>query len=174
MIVSEQDQSNKERAVEVLYGCLINLIHHVDRSGYKGLIEPVLESLQSVFLSIHPEKLSISGRILFIMAGVRKGSRVEDWQPLLQTVTRLLVMMTTLPPEELDRAAVELLPATAVILQSAPMDVDVPQLQDVMNVVSDDRLSGHFLGFCHQFAEMGTDRFISMMLPSLKRLVICQ
>ncbi len=167
----EYDRYDEKLAVEVVYGCLINLIHHVDRDGYKELMESVLEGVEPLLLSPHPESSAIGGRILFIMSGVRKGSRVEDWQPLLDTVTRFLVRMIALPSEQRDRAAVELLPATAVILQSSPMDVVIPQLRDIMTVISDDRLSNHFLGFCYQFAQIGTDRFISLMLPSFQRLV---
>lgn len=167
--VLEENQVQNPRAEEVVCGVLIGLIHHVDREGFQPLSEAVLQGMQSIFLRPKSSDLAFGGRLLFILSGVRKGSRVQSWQPMLETLERLLDATTALPLEALDDAAIEIIPAAAVILQSAPMDVVISHLLKIMIVISDERLTKHFLTLCRCFAQMGMERFTSILLPHLQK-----
>ena len=167
--VLEGNQVRNSQAEEVVCGVLINLIHHVDVEGFQPLSEAVLQGMQDNFLNPRPGNLASGGRLLFVISGVRKGSRVRSWQPMLETLERLLLASSTLPLEAFDDAAVEIIPAAAVILQLAPMDVIIPHLRNIMTTLSDDRLLKHFLILCRCFAQMGTERFPSILLPYLQK-----
>lgn len=167
--VLEENQLQNSRAEEVVCGVLISLIHHVDMDGFQPLWEAVLQGMQFVFLRPNPGNLAFGGRLLFIMSGVRKGTRVQCWQPMLEILERLLDATTALPLATFDDAAIEIIPAAAVILQSAPMDVVISHLRKIMIVLSDERLTKHFLTLCRCFAQMGTERFPSILLPHLQK-----
>ncbi len=169
--VLQEIQAQNSWAGEVVCGVLISLIHHVDMDGFQPLWEAVLQGMQGIFLRPNPSNLAFGGRLLFIMSGVRKGSRVQCWQPMLETLERLLDATSVLPSKSLDEAAVEIIPAAAVILQLAPMDVVISHLRKITTVISDERFTKHFLILCRCFAQMGTERFPSILLPHLQKLV---
>ena len=167
--VLEEGQVRNFQAEEVVYGVLISLIHHVNREGFQPLFETVLQGMAGIFQHPKSGNLAFGGRLLFIVSSVRKGTRVQRWQPMLETLERLLDAIIALPSEAIDDAAVEMIPATAVILELAPMDVVIPHLRKIMVVISDERLTKHFLTLCHCFAQMGTERFSSILLPYLQK-----
>ena len=167
-MVHENHGANKQ-AEEVIIGILISLIHHVDVDGFKGLMDAVLESVQSILLQPRPNTVAFGGRLLFIISGVRKGSRVQDWQPILEILEQLLSTTIALPLQALDDAAIQVFPAAATILHSAPMDLVIPYLRKIMTAISDERVLRHFFSFCDCFAQMSRERFSSIVLPYLQR-----
>lgn len=167
--ILEENRCRNQWAEEVLCGVLVNLIHHSDADGFKGITEIVLEGLQTISLHPRTETLAFGGRLLFIMAGVRKGSRIQDWQPMLEILEQLLMATTASSLLAVDDAALQILPAAAIILQSSPMDVVIPHLREIMRAVTDERLKEHFLSFCDYFAQNGRERFLSLLLPHLQR-----
>ncbi|KAI9870558.1 MAG: U3 snoRNP protein [Pleopsidium flavum] len=167
--ILEENKCRHQWAEDIVYGVLVNVIHHSDADGFKGIMEVVLEGVQTVSLHPRTETLAFGGRLLFIMAGVRKGSRIQYWQPMLEQLEQLLMATTASSLSTVDDAAIQILSAAAVILQSSPMDVLIPHLRGIMAAVTDERLKEHFLAFCNYFAQIGRERFMDLLLPHLQR-----
>lgn len=167
--ITKEDRSYGSWAKEVFCGVLINLIHHTDADGFKEIMEAVLDGVQDISLHPRPGTLAFGGRLLFIMASVRKGSRIQDWQPMLEKLKHLLTSTTILSHAAVDDVAAHILPAAATILQSSPLDIILPHLREIMQIITDERLQEHFLTFCDYFAQMESERFRSFLLPELQR-----
>ena len=58
---------------------------------------------------------------------------------------------------------------TTETLQSSPMEDVIPRLRPIMENVSEERHIHMCLPFCNYFAELGSERFRSILLPYFEK-----
>jgi U3 small nucleolar RNA-associated protein 20 len=151
----------------VLIGTVTALIHHSDAEHFRPLLACVLEQVEKVASDVR--YVGLSSRLLFNICGVRMGNRIENWKPVLEVTSLLLDAVANstvqkLPPMQ------DCLSAIAVVFQSCPLDSAIPYVS-VFERLANGPWEDYFLPFCNLFAELGADRFYTLLLPYFKRCV---
>lgn len=146
---------------DVLYGVTVALIHHTDADNFYPILEVVLTTIENVPLSSSGTTVAACGRLLFIVSTVRKGTRIHDWTPLSSAMLTLLTHCDRLSDTNLK----VVYKAVAVILQSSPLDVVLPNFRQTMKIITSPHLADNFLSFCNYFCDLGRERFQTLLLP---------
>jgi U3 small nucleolar RNA-associated protein 20 len=95
------------------------------------------------------------------------GSRIADWKPVLTSLEHIL--NTANDPADLESTeAWDLLSATAVVFQYCPLDAAIPY-EKLLEGLTKASWDAYFLPFCNMFAELGAERFRTLLLPYFKR-----
>ncbi|KAJ4375289.1 U3 snoRNP protein [Neocucurbitaria cava] len=151
----------------VLIGVITASIHHSDAENFKPLLDVILAQIRSC--SSDRRYLGLSSRILFVACGVRNGTRVADWTTVLSILSSLLNALKDLV--ELDSTdAWELLSAVAVVFQYCALDAAIPH-EKILEGLCRGQWEGFFLSFCNLFADLGAERFRTLLLPYFKRFI---
>ncbi|KAH6644176.1 armadillo-type protein [Boeremia exigua] len=149
----------------VLVGVTTAVIHHTDRENFK----PILDALLAQILSADTQHAALSSRLLFIVCGVRKGTRIADWKPVFGSLEHIL--SSAKAPADLESTeAWDLLSATTVVFQYCALDAAIPY-EKLLEGFTKGSWDGYFLPFCNMFAELGAERFKTLLLPYFKRFV---
>jgi U3 small nucleolar RNA-associated protein 20 len=149
----------------VLIGVITAAIHHTDAENFSPLLEVILARIDK--MSSDVRFAALSSRLLLVVCGVRQGDRIEDWRPVLGSLSHLLD--STKSSAELDPVdAWELLSVTCVVFQYCALDSAIPH-EKLLEGLSRGSWEAYFLPFCNLFADLGADRFRTLLLPYFKR-----
>lgn len=152
----------------VLKGVTTSVIHHSDAENFQPLLEAIIETIKSK--TSDKRYLGLSSRLLFVVCSVRKGSRVAQWPSILEIINLLVTSVDdSTAIEEADMQ--ELLSAFAVVFQYCPIDAAIPHT-GLLEKLSKEPLEKFFLSFCNTFAELGAERFNTLLLSYFKRSVL--
>ena len=151
----------QDRAVDVVHGITIGLLHLTDAQGFQPLLSTIHDHVESLNPGSRDANIALCGRLIFIASTVRKGSRIANWTPVLNALLSLLSLCDTAN----DTAFLQICKAAATIFQTAPMETIIPQVRPAMNALAHDRHSQHFLAFCINFHELGSERFKTLLFP---------
>ncbi|KAM0796595.1 HEAT repeat protein [Usnea florida] len=162
---SNGDQCVRFRAI--VYGVTVALIHHTDASNFQPILNLVLEQIHGLKPGASESNAAVCGHLLFVVSTVRKGSRIQDWKPVLDAV---LVLLELCDSSE-DEALVEAYQASAVILKYAPLELILAKIRQVMKIIAGDHFTQHFLPFCNYFFQLSQDRFKDFIRPYFSRFI---
>lgn len=162
----DNDQRSGFKAI--VYGVTVALIHHTDSLNFQPILDIVLEQFQGLKPGASKSRVTVCGRLLFVVSTVRKGSRIQDWMPVLDAMLALLELCD--PSDE--EALAETHKASAVILQYSPLEMVLAKVRQAMKIIADDRFTPIFLPFCNYFFELGQDRFQDFLGPHFSRFII--
>jgi U3 small nucleolar RNA-associated protein 20 len=186
LALDEKDLSSKEPSawMNVICGVLTSMIHHSSSDTFRELLEIIIEltnsSVESFTVS-HNEydfrALLFSARMIGIVAGVRKGTRVNDWPGLLKSMSNILKVVSKRPAfvaKQEDEFEIwnSLIHSVSIIFQYTPMDAVIPFISISMDSLTKDPLATWFLAFCSYLSEAEPERFKSIVLPYFQRFVI--
>jgi U3 small nucleolar RNA-associated protein 20 len=149
----------------VLVGVVTAAIHHTDAENFAPLLEVILAQIDKT--SSDTRYLGLSSRLLLVACGVRQGDRIDNWQPILALVSHLFdstKASTALDPVD----AWELLSVTSVVFQYCALDAAIPH-EKLLEGLSRGTWEPYFLPFCNLFADLGVERFRTLLLPYFKR-----
>lgn len=170
--VLEQGQAHRQRAEDVLCGVTISIIHHSDASTFEPVLQVLFQRIKSLSEDSTAHCINICGRLLLVDVAVRKGSRIQDWKPVVDS---LLVLLAFLKPDRnidlqiRDETVDQLLKAVAVIFQLSPLENVIPNLRHAMDVIASENYAHKFLPFCHYFHELGQERFKTLLFPYFQK-----
>jgi U3 small nucleolar RNA-associated protein 20 len=151
----------------VLTGVIISLIHHSDAETFEPLLHSILH--QAKVTSSDARFIGLSSRLLFTACSVRKGSRISSWKPILEALN--LLINTADKTANLDSSdKQDILSAAAVMFQYCSLDVAIPHVQ-ILERFSKGVWEHTFLPFCNLFADLGAERFKTLLLPFFKRFI---
>lgn len=151
----------------VVVGVITAAIHHTDAENFKPLLDIVLAQADAV--SADTRYIGLTSRILLVVCGVRIGDRISDWKPILASISRLVESTSTLAHIDATDAW-ELLAVTSVAFQYCAMEAAIPH-EKMLESLSKGQWEHFFLPFCNLFADFGSERFRSLLLPYFKRSV---
>lgn len=165
--------------IGVCCGVLITIIHHSTADSFEPLADAILElapkadEVDSSIGSHHRAILFL--RLFGVMAGVRNGSRMNDWGPFIKTLVRTLDALAK-GGEEVSRLSGPNLWETcvapaAICWSQAPMDAVIPCLNDFNKVVTGDPLMRWYIPFCAYLAQLNPPRFRSLFQKSFQKFV---
>ncbi|KAI9926925.1 U3 snoRNP protein [Aspergillus wentii] len=165
-----EDDLQRSLSLEVVSGVVVNILHFTTPDTF----EPILDFLKS-YIDTHSKKAhrphaELCCRLIFLSVSTRKGSRVKNWKAVHQ-ILLLLLQKAGAAHDVYAESMPQLLTVTAYALQLSPMDEMLPFMRPIMDNVSNERFSAYFLPFCATFAEWGTERFHSVVLPHFQRYV---
>ncbi|KAF4540927.1 Down-regulated-in-metastasis protein [Lasiodiplodia theobromae] len=158
-------------AMDVVQGVLTATIHHTNSETFRPVLQIVLDQIDAPDRSKDTQMLENAARLLFTVAGVRKGTRVADWSSLMRTTSHVVASAEHTIAAADSTVVSDVLAALAVILQLCPMDVAIPHLR-ILDTISSGSWQQSFLYFCNFFSELGTDRFQSILLPHFKKFIV--
>lgn len=187
-LISVLDESDSNLRIsspwmDVICGVLTSIIHHSSSGTFSEVLEVVLErSIVAVDLSAVSEnnvelyQLFVSARLLGIVAGVRKGTRVDNWPAVLKSMSSILRATSTnariaLRKDQDLELWNPLIMSASITLQYAPMDAAIPFISAFIDSLTKDPLAKWFLTFCSFFSQAAPERFRSMVLSYFQRYV---
>lgn len=161
----EYNQFSEPPLESILIGVLTALNHHSDAEHYQPLLEVILTAVRSK--ATDTDSVGLLSRLLFVACGVRKGSRVADWRPVLEVISRLVCNVQELAHIEISHIQ-DLLLVTTVIFQYCPIDAAIPYTM-LFEELRKGHFETYFLSFCNTFAELNSERFNTLLLSYFKR-----
>ena len=146
----------------ITVGAITAIIHHTDAENFAPLLDILL--VQTKDSASCTASFGLSSRILLVACGVRRGSRIAEWQPVLQSLEALSANV-----DGLDEASLhDFISLVATVFQCCPMDTAILHIQ-LIEALSSGTWEQYFLSFCNLFSDLGAERFKTLLLPYLKR-----
>ncbi|RFU32484.1 hypothetical protein B7463_g3857, partial [Scytalidium lignicola] len=170
--------------IDVVCGVLTSIIHHTNMETFKDIQETVLEQANIAvdsfeeYQNVHQwNRVLLSARLIGVMAGVRKGTRISDWPTLLQTLSRILLIIQKNGDTGIQHVGHAhfwdlVILSVSITLQYSPMDAVIPFVSGFMDSLTRDPLAQWFLTFCSYLCQANSERFRSMVLPYFKRFIV--
>lgn len=175
---AELEAGNPTCWTDVCCGVLTSIIHHSTSDSFQVLSESILEAATRRMKNEgqdNPFGLSLFTRLLGIMAGVRSGSRLNDWRPVVKTLTELLQMLSK-DAENISKYSGSIVwdtvvGNTAICWMQAPMDALMPSLNDFNKAMTREPLMRWYIPFCGYLAEVNGARFRSLFQKPFQKFV---
>lgn len=165
------DSGNNARRT-VIHGVLISLIHHCDGDSFAPALQTVLDATEVPVGAPTEIDVQMSIRFLFELAGVRSGSRITNWKIIFERLQALFDLIEQSPVTH-ESLCADALASAAVIFQHCPLGEAYPFLR-LLERTTSTFWKPHFISFCMFFADMGSERFKTMLLPRLQKFVLAE
>ena len=180
-----EDLGSKEISLwsNVICGVLTSIIHHTSSETFGDVFDAVLNQATTAAVSFGESKtehdlhrLLLSSRMIGLIAGVRMGSRVNDWPALLRSLTSILQAISRnavdlIRPDQNLELWNCLLLSVAIALQYAPMEAVIPFISPFMVTLTKDPLAKWFLVFCSYFSQADPARFRNVVFKYFQKYV---
>jgi U3 small nucleolar RNA-associated protein 20 len=147
----------------------LDFVDHSDAEHFHPLLESMLSRMKEVASDVR--YVGLSSRLMFTVCGVRMGNRVAEWKPVLDVVSLLLDAVDNSTVQE-PSPMQDCLSAISVDFQYCPLDSAIPHVS-IFERLTKGFWEPYFLPFCNLFAELGPERFHTLLLPYFKRCVTC-
>ena len=159
---------------EVVCGILISLVHHTTSETFASIPKAIVEAATSDETRVEiPLRNILYIRCLGIISGVRKGTRIVDWQLILESLQQCLepISKNSKAIDSAESTAIwqRLLVNTAIVWRQAPMDILIPQITQFTAVMTSESLIGWFIPYCSYFSDLDSTRFRSVFLKSFQK-----
>ena len=163
--VTDKDRPFTLASLGVLRGVTVSILHHTDEIRFLPILTVLLNFISTLAEFSSPSAVSTCAELLYLAVTVRKGSRIQDWQPVVDGSVWLLQLHAALDKssdtDKLDYSEM----GAAVILQYAPLDLVISKVRLAMDCMLNETRRPNFLLFCNYFCELGRDRFLSLISP---------
>ncbi|KAJ3574458.1 hypothetical protein NPX13_g4356 [Xylaria arbuscula] len=162
---------------EVVCGILISLVHHTTSETFASIPKTIVEAVASdETRTKFPQRNILYIRSLGIISGGRKGTRIVDWEPILESLQQCLESILK-NPEAIESAELtaiwqQLLVNTAIVWHYAPMDILIPHMTEFTAVMTSEPLIRWFIPYCSYFSDLDSTRFRSVFLKSFQKFVV--
>lgn len=155
-------------AFDVVQGVIIGLIHHTQAQTFTDIQNTIYEFVEKSTTESTAGNLEMRARLLYVIFTVRKGNRITDW---VTGATLLLDLLDYAILIEDDNTVREIAKASAVLLQTADMDVVISKGAKIIERIQKYHGGTHFLFFCDFYARLGSERFQRYLLRYFQRFV---
>ncbi|KAK9388906.1 hypothetical protein V1515DRAFT_620144 [Lipomyces mesembrius] len=162
-----------DRKFHVFLTILTDILHHGNKSTTPPLYEIIFKWIKKQLSreNVSPEFTRLIAKELLLLVGLRKGTRVPDWDAALDVYRKLLATINKLPKSEIKSKAVwELCKVSQALLQHAENMDEAMATEMVQNIYNIDD-SHSFLPFC-DFTDLVQDSYYSgVVLLYLQRFI---
>ncbi|EGD86520.1 hypothetical protein H112_05015 [Trichophyton rubrum D6] len=169
--VGVKNQEQSALSESVLSGVLISLVHYCTAETFRPVLDAVCQYNESISAKDKAVVTRVGCHTLFLCIVARKGSRVEDWNRALTALLRLLAKATETNVFP-DNSIEQLLGSVAFAIHASPMDELLPHMRQLMDSVTHQKLSKHFIPFCDLVAGLDPERFQSVVHPYLQKFIV--
>lgn len=163
--------------VYLVCGVLTSTLHHANADNFESLAEEIFDKIQSKrkVMEDAAKKWQTAPliKILGVLAGVRKGTRVRNWDRLIRELVSLLTI-TGGPTEDVwqpqhDIVWDSIMSRVAMILHHTPIDVLIPHLTPLLQSLTTEPLSKWYIPFCAYFCDLDQKQFESLFRGSFQK-----
>ncbi|MCJ1413799.1 U3 snoRNP protein [Xylographa parallela] len=151
--------------VSTLCGITTNVIHHTDEGTFTPILDVLCLQIKALTTNSGPSTLTFHGEILLVVSAVRKGSRIHNWQPVVDSLVMLFDLSRLQKDENPPRSMKAIEKAAAAILQYAPLDLVIPRVRIIVESIIGNDVANDFLLFCTYLGELGRQRFDALIKP---------
>lgn len=177
----DEAYSASQKAVwtDVVCGVFTSIIHHATPDTFEEMIKTVLSKANA-----KAETVSDTGswwqlqpyiRLLGVLAGVRKGSRVKDWPDLLHGLISLMerVAQDSQEVPNLDESTVwnNLMFPIAMVWHHSPMDALTPNSSALVKLIAKGVFAKWFVPFAYLTSQLDPNRFKNLLRGEFERYV---
>ncbi|AEO66203.1 uncharacterized protein THITE_2114155 [Thermothielavioides terrestris NRRL 8126] len=155
---------------DVCCGVLTSVIHHANVDTFKTIETRVVDDAMAGQQSI------LFIRILGVIAGVRKGTRIHDWAALVKVLGQLLGSLVAQKEqiEAMDASRVwhDIIANAAIVWSQAPMDALIPALSTFNSTMTKEPLMRWYILFCSYLADVNPERFRGLFLKEFQKFIV--
>ncbi|KAF8430325.1 armadillo-type protein [Tirmania nivea] len=148
-------------AFDVVQGVIIGVIHHTQGQTFTDIQNTIYEFMNKSTTESTAGNLEMRARLLYVIFTVRKGSRITDW---VTGATLLLDLLDYAISMKNDKIVREIAKASAVLLQTADMDVVISKGAKIIEGIQKCQGGSLFWFFCDFYARLGSERFQRYLL----------
>ncbi|KAM3523264.1 hypothetical protein NHJ13051_005176 [Beauveria bassiana] len=167
---------------DVVCGVLTSTTHHARTEHFDDYAEAIFDAveLHGVAPDTPPPAWAVIPhvRILGTLAGVRKGSRISNWNRLIQQLVTLLAKMVPCPAadeptraDEGDNLWTRVLVSAAIACHHAPVEALLARLPSLIRSLTREPLMRWFVPFCALFCKLDPRRFGSLLRGDFQRFL---
>ncbi|KAI2641196.1 armadillo-type protein [Xylaria nigripes] len=162
---------------EIVCGVLVSLVHHTTAETFLQIPKAISDAATNDETRAEfPLRNVFYVRCLGTVSGVRKGTRILDWELILDSLLQCLesISKDSKFSETVESTAIwqQLLVNTAIIWQQAPMDILIPYITEFTAVMTREPLMPWFIPYCSYFSDLDSTRFRSIFLKSFQKFVV--
>ncbi len=163
--------SDRPSVQSTVEGILVGLIHETDSTAFRPVLEVVLDVVQHCTATDGANQVSSAVRLLMVLLGTRKSSRITGWTVVIETFQTLSqrVWQSTEVTSQLNSSLATI---TAQILQYSPMDQLLPFSQKLLDTMAEHLSTREFFAFSILCAELGKGRFTDLVLSRLQQYIV--
>lgn len=152
-------------------GYLIALLHETDSDNFQPHLEIVLETCQQLTTTHEPEKFRWALRLLQVVVGTRRGTKISSWRASIQTFSEIVDRSNQADWEDIIFRQMAI-GVVANIFQYAPMDQLLPHAESLLSLLIAKLSSRDFLSLCTVCARLGKERFVDFIFPRFQQFVV--
>lgn len=161
---------------DLVCGIATSIVHHTDADGFSPVAQALYEQKTSdEACKDRPLRNGLYVRLLGTISGVRKGTRISDWAPLLaclrESLSDLCKDPSALNAAEPSAIWQHIMANTAVVWHAASMESLIPHITDLVKTLTRDPLMKWFIPFCSYFSDLDATRFRSLFLKDFQKCV---
>ena len=164
---------------DLICGVITSIIHHSNPTTIAPVSEALYEQAKMAKEGGPKKDTAYPGvhilRALGVLAGVQKGTRVDDWETLVGSFMAILSLAGDWPVATSDEAKEQfwkhIIVTTSVIWTYAPVHALTPSIMSFTNTLSRDPFRDWYIPFCAYFSDLDPVRFRSLFLNSFQGLV---
>ena len=161
-------------ALATIEGVVTSIIHHSSAESF----EPVLNEVLSIcsLTKGHdncPSNVATAARLLYVVAGVRKGTRInhQGWRMFLDALSSLAGTQDIAFSQD-PACAEAILQTIAVAFQLAPLELINPRIGVILDKVVCGGFKSFFLQFCGLMNELDPNRFDSVVSSRMRQFIV--
>lgn len=177
--VPDEEKTLGSRRVweDVICGVLTSTIHYCRAEHFSQYEEAIYDKIEQTALSTKTSppawEVVTHIRILATLAGVRKGSRIGDWNRLIKQLTALLGKLSPSSEEPSEEQSQQLwkyaVVSVAIAWHHAPVDALIPHISPLVQSLTREPLMRWFIPFCSYFCELDPRRFGSLFRSDFQK-----
>ncbi|KAM4059084.1 down-regulated in metastasis domain-containing protein [Hirsutella rhossiliensis] len=165
--------------LDLVCGVLTSTIHYVTADTIESLAEEVFDKIRSkreIFAhgSVQWQTAPLI-KILSVLAGVRKGTRVRNWDPLIRELVSLLSITgksaEDIRQDQHDIVWNSIISRVAIVWYHAPIDVLIPHITPLLQSLTREPLLKWYIPFCAYFCDLDQNRFGILFRNSFQKFV---
>ncbi|KAG6007162.1 hypothetical protein E4U21_006265 [Claviceps maximensis] len=177
---SERDLSRETIWTNVICGVLTSVIHHGKADTMGDFLDEILAKVASDRGALTDDKLTAWHtvpylRIIGVLAGVRRGSRIQNWDGLVREFVEVLRKtgqgVDEMPQDQADILWNSIMVQVAIVWHHAPMDTLIPHISTLTKMLTKEPFMRWFIAFCGYFCDLDTSRFGSLFRFEFQRFV---
>lgn len=163
--------------LDLVCGVLTSTIHHANADTIESLAEDVFDKIQSKREAMTEDSVWWQTapliKILSILAGVRKGTRVRGWDRMIRELVSLLSVSgkstEDIRQDQHDIVWSSIISRVAIVWYYAPIDALIPHITALLQAMTREPLLKWFVPFCAYYCDLDQKRFGSMFRGSFQK-----
>lgn len=169
--------------VDVICGVITSAIHHSDSATFAPLEYSILGYIQGALdsdsLIESPWKIALFCRILGVISSVQRGTRVGNWQSLVNLFISILEQILSCQNEDHilflhDAVWDNIIVSACMIWRQSPVDALIPVVTKFSSIMTREPLLTWFIPFSSLLSELEPQRFKSLFQKDFQRFISLQ